>query len=111
MLKKIILLAGPTASGKSKLAVKLADYFNGEMINHLREVKEPTSVNFLPGSAIYSRIALEKNNFNPNLNSNEERELGYRIKKTGFEMKILPFVMAKHKRRFNVGGLIEFSVK
>ena len=31
--KKIILLAGPTASGKSKLAIKLAQYFNGEIIN------------------------------------------------------------------------------
>ena len=31
--KKVILLAGPTASGKSKLAIKLAEYFNGEIIN------------------------------------------------------------------------------
>ncbi len=31
--KKVILLAGPTASGKSKLAIKLAKYFNGEIIN------------------------------------------------------------------------------
>ena len=31
--KKIILIAGPTASGKSKLAIKLAQYFNGEIIN------------------------------------------------------------------------------
>ena len=31
--KKIILLAGPTASGKSKLSIKLAKYFNGEIIN------------------------------------------------------------------------------
>jgi len=31
--KKIILIAGPTASGKSKLAVKLAQYFNGDIIN------------------------------------------------------------------------------
>ena len=31
--KNIILLAGPTASGKSKLAIKLAEYFNGEIIN------------------------------------------------------------------------------
>ena len=31
--KKIILLAGPTASGKSKLAIKLAKYFSGEIIN------------------------------------------------------------------------------
>ena len=30
---KAILLAGPTASGKSKLAIKLAQYFNGEIIN------------------------------------------------------------------------------
>ena len=31
--KKAILLAGPTASGKSKLAIKLAQYFDGEIIN------------------------------------------------------------------------------
>ena len=33
MSKKIILLAGPTASGKSKLAIKLAKEINGEIIN------------------------------------------------------------------------------
>ena len=31
--KKVILLAGPTASGKSKLAIKLARHFTGEIIN------------------------------------------------------------------------------
>ena len=31
--KKVILLAGPTASGKSKLAIKLARHFIGEIIN------------------------------------------------------------------------------
>ena len=31
--KKIILLSGPTASGKSKLAIKLAKYYNSEIIN------------------------------------------------------------------------------
>ena len=31
--KKVILLAGPTASGKSKLAFQLAKNFNGEIIN------------------------------------------------------------------------------
>ena len=31
--KKVILLAGPTASGKSKLAIKLAKHFDGEIIN------------------------------------------------------------------------------
>ena len=33
MTKKIILLAGPTASGKSKLALLLAKKINGELIN------------------------------------------------------------------------------
>ena len=31
--KKVILLSGPTASGKSKLAIRLAQHFNGEIIN------------------------------------------------------------------------------
>ncbi len=31
--RKVILLAGPTASGKSKLAIKLAQHFGGEIIN------------------------------------------------------------------------------
>ena len=31
--KKVILLAGPTSSGKSKLAIKLAKYCDGEIIN------------------------------------------------------------------------------
>ena len=33
MSKKIILLAGPTASGKSKLAIHLAKKLNGNIIN------------------------------------------------------------------------------
>ena len=32
-VKKVILLAGPTASGKSNLAIKLALHINGEIIN------------------------------------------------------------------------------
>jgi tRNA dimethylallyltransferase len=31
--KKIILIAGPTASGKSKLAIAIAKKINGEIIN------------------------------------------------------------------------------
>ena len=33
MKRKIILLAGPTASGKTKIAIKLAERINGEIIN------------------------------------------------------------------------------
>jgi tRNA dimethylallyltransferase len=31
--KKVVVLAGPTASGKTSLAVELADHFNGEIVN------------------------------------------------------------------------------
>ena len=31
--KKIILLSGPTASGKSKLAIRIAQHLNGEIVN------------------------------------------------------------------------------
>ena len=31
--KRVILIAGPTASGKSTLAIRLAKYFDGEIIN------------------------------------------------------------------------------
>jgi len=33
MLKKLIVIAGPTASGKSALAVKLAQKFDGEVVS------------------------------------------------------------------------------
>ncbi|PIP24924.1 MAG: hypothetical protein COX34_01570, partial [Candidatus Nealsonbacteria bacterium CG23_combo_of_CG06-09_8_20_14_all_36_12] len=33
MNKKIIVILGPTASGKSELAIKLAKKFNGEIIS------------------------------------------------------------------------------
>ena len=33
MLKKIVLIAGPTASGKSKLAIEIAKKIKGEIIN------------------------------------------------------------------------------
>ena len=33
MIKKVLIIVGPTASGKSDLAVKLAKKFNGEIIS------------------------------------------------------------------------------
>jgi len=50
--KRVILLAGPTASGKSKLAIKLAQYFNGEIINadSMQIYKEISILNSKPSS-------------------------------------------------------------
>jgi len=48
--KNIILLAGPTASGKSQLAIKLAKHFNGEIINadSMQIYKEVSILNAKP---------------------------------------------------------------
>jgi len=50
--KKIILLAGPTASGKSKLAIQLAKKLNGEIINadSMQIYKEFTILSSRPDS-------------------------------------------------------------
>ena len=52
MSKKIILLAGPTASGKSKLAIQLAKKLNGEIINadSMQIYKEFTILSSRPNS-------------------------------------------------------------
>jgi len=51
--KKVILLAGPTASGKSKLAIKLAECLEGEIINadSMQVYKEISILNSKPNLA------------------------------------------------------------
>ena len=44
MSKKLVLLAGPTASGKSNLAIKLAKKLNGEIINPNENVTDLSSM-------------------------------------------------------------------
>ena len=53
MSKKLILLAGPTASGKSNLAIKLAKKINGEIINadSMQVFKEFTVLSSRPDSS------------------------------------------------------------
>ncbi len=50
--KKVILLAGPTSSGKSALAIKLAQHFDGEIINadSMQVYKEISILNSKPNS-------------------------------------------------------------
>jgi len=56
--KKVILLAGPTASGKSKLAIKLAKHFKGEIINadSMQVYKEISILTSKPTSADTKKI-------------------------------------------------------
>ena len=58
MSKKIILLAGPTASGKSKLAVRLAKKLNGEIINadSMQVYKELKILSARPDPKKYQKI-------------------------------------------------------
>ena len=58
MSKKIILLAGPTASGKSNLAIQLAKKINGEIINadSMQVYKEFTILSSKPKPSEYNEI-------------------------------------------------------
>ena len=58
MSKKIILLAGPTASGKSKLAIHLAKKINGEIINadSMQIYKEFTILSSRPSKKETSQV-------------------------------------------------------
>ena len=67
----IVLLAGPTASGKSKLAIKLSKIFNGEIINadSMQVYKELNILTSRPSTAdmkkikhhLYGFISVKKN--------------------------------------------------
>ena len=71
MTKKIILLAGPTASGKSRLAIQLAKKLNGEIINadSMQVYKEFSILSSRPSSKelksikhhLYGFISVKKN--------------------------------------------------
>ena len=71
MPKKIILLAGPTASGKSKLALYLAKKIDGEIINadSMQIYKEFTILSSRPRRSeiknikhyLYGTISAKKN--------------------------------------------------
>ena len=58
MSKKIILLAGPTASGKSKLAIEIAKKLKGEIINadSMQVYKELKILSARPDPKTYKRI-------------------------------------------------------
>ena len=58
MKRKIILLAGPTASGKTKIAIKLSKRINGEIINadSMQVYKELKILSARPDPKKYQKI-------------------------------------------------------
>ena len=61
---KIILISGPTASGKSEFAIKLAKKVNGEIINadSMQIYKELQILSARPQKKHYQKIRNFKNN-------------------------------------------------
>ena len=60
---KIILISGPTASGKSKVALKIAKKLNGEIINadSMQVYKELKILTARPGKTDTNKIRLLQN--------------------------------------------------
>ena len=60
---KIVLISGPTASGKSKFAIKLAKKINGEIINadSMQVYKELSIISARPKIREYQKMALSRN--------------------------------------------------
>jgi len=75
------------------------DYQADGSKRYLHKNNQKSLVPFLPGCAFYSRKALSKENFNPFLFSNEERDLGFRLITAGFSLLRLPVPMVNHYRR------------
>ena len=67
MKRKIILLAGPTASGKTKIAIKLAKRINGEIINadSMQVYKELKILSARPTQKDYQKVKHHLYGFQP----------------------------------------------
>ncbi len=70
-----------------------------------RETSESIEVECFGGAAMYAREALERaGTFNPYMLGEEERELGYRIRKKGYQLRKLPVDMAVHMEKVQDHG-------
>ncbi len=77
---------------------------SGEPVDHIEERhQDPSHVKWLRGpSCLYRRRALiEVGGFDPHLATEEEAELGLRLIRAGWELKVIPLPMAHHTRCFH----------
>tara|TARA_B100000029_G_scaffold505089_1_gene585156 strand:+ start:67 stop:990 length:924 start_codon:yes stop_codon:yes gene_type:complete len=77
--KKVILLAGPTASGKSKLAIQLAKHFDGEIINadSMQIYKE---ISILSSKPSYQDIKIVKHHLYGTISAKKKFSAGHWLK-------------------------------
>ncbi len=69
------------------------------------ESSESVEVECFGGAAMYKRTALDRaGTFNPYMLGEEERELGYRIRREGFQLRKLPVDMAVHMEKVQDHG-------
>jgi len=92
MLKKLIVILGPTASGKSELAIKLAKKFNGEIVS-------------ADSRQVYKGMNIGTGKITPDTKNSSNFSTGQAKKKHIFTHKGIPhhcIDVASPKRRFTV---------
>jgi len=101
MPQKIIVILGPTASGKSELAVKLAKKFNGEIIS-------------ADSRQVYHGMDIGTGKITPDTKNSSNFSTGHGKKKYIFTHKGIPHYcidVASPKKRFTVAQYRELALK
>ena len=99
-MSKIILISGPTASGKSEFAVKLAKKINGEIINadSMQIYKEISILNTRPNKLLTKKVKHHLYGFN---SVKKKFSVGKWLKLTN---KLIKQLLSKKKTPIIVGG-------
>ena len=90
---KLIVLSAPSGTGKTTICKKL-------LINN---PKWKFSVSATTRDLREGEKEVESNN------SNEEKELDYRLKNAGFQLWLLPSLQVRHNRKNLIGGFSEIK--
>jgi len=101
MLKKLIVILGPTASGKSEMAVKLAKKFNGETVS-------------ADSRQVYKGMDIGTGKVTPDTKNSSNFSTGQAKKKYIFTHKGIPHYcidVASPKRRFTVVQYRKLALK